>query len=191
MSDTEHNQDNVHRRDRSQPPGDQEHETHVMALVLLSLATIVIITIILSVNREVTDLNPNTYDDEITQPADETHGAGVPIEPVKTTEVSGLSELPSNLPVPQDAETIRNYSSDIGETGTQRVYMYSTQETISDLVSIYEDWVSDSDFTVTDKEVNGDNATVRTEAQNQKLIVSVSSGENGRDVQINYITQNE
>jgi hypothetical protein len=192
--DNEQNKPDMHRRDPSTPVGEKEHETHVTALVLLSLAAIIAITIIFAVSQNTTtDLNPNTYDDststpEVTEPVDEeTNGAAVPIETVQTSDVSGLSGLPANLPISEDGEEIRNYSSSVGENRTQRVYMYRTTDSVTNLVSAYESWINQSDFSMTDNEMNNSNATLRSETENEQLIVSISSSDGDRQVQVNYI----
>lgn len=195
MTDNDqHNQANRHRRDPSAPVEQQEHETHITALVLLSLATIIAIAIIFAVSQNTADLDPGNYDDEtgtttqqVTEPDDETNGYAVPVETVQSTDVSGLSELPSDLPIPEDAEVTRNTTADIGQSGTQRIYMYNTSESISDMVSAYESWMSQSDFSVTDTETNDSNATLRSETENEQLVVSITQRDGGREVQVNYV----
>jgi hypothetical protein len=192
MSEGEYNQTDEHRRGRSQPDMDGEHETHTTALVLLVLATLVIVVVILSVARTAKneDLSPGNFDDQISQPADETHGAGIPVEFAQASEISDTSGLPDDIPIPENADVMQNYESAIGDNGTQRVYMYSTADLRSELSDLYQNWVDSSDFTLDDSTESNQNTTLRiSQEQNEQLIISITTAEETREVQINYINQ--
>jgi hypothetical protein len=191
MSEGEYNQTNEHRRGRSQPDMDSEHETHTTALVLLVLATLVIVVVILAVSRTPDkDLSPGNYGNQITQPADETHGAGIPVEFAQASEISDTSGLPDDIPIPENADVMQNYESAIGDNGTQRVYMYSTTDQRSELSDLYQNWVDNSEFTLDDSSESNQNTTLRlSQGQNEQLIISITALENTQEVQINYINQ--
>lgn len=194
MQDTENNQEDSNRQDYAQPAGEDEHETHTTALVLLVLVTIVVIAVIFSVNREANNLNPDTYDDEITQPEneipDETHGAGIPVEQVETTDIADLTGLPDNIPIPEDKQVTSNYTSPMGER-TQRVYQFDTSTSQSDMANSFQQWLETSNFSLDTVDENQNNTTITASQNQQKMIISISSNEGTRSVQINHMTQPE
>ena len=194
MQDTENNQEDSNRQDYAQPAGEDEHETHTTALVLLVLVTIVVIAVIFSVNREANNLNPDTYDDEITQPEneipDETHGAGIPVEQVETTDIADLTGLPDNIPIPEDKQVTSNYTSPMGER-TQRVYQFDTSTSQSDMANSFQQWLESSTFSIDSTSQKESSATLRAARGSSQLIIVASTLDGKRRVQINHMTQPE
>lgn len=191
MNEIDDNQQNSRRQQHGQPTQDEEHETHTAALVLLVLAVIVVIAVIFAVNRDVSNLNPANYGDEVSEPINnETHGAGIPVEFAQASEISDTSGLPDDIPIPENADVMQNYESSVGDNGTQRVYMYSTADQRSELSDLYQNWVDGSEFTLDDSTESNQNTTLRlSQGQNEQLIISITTAEETQEVQINYINQ--
>jgi hypothetical protein len=191
MEEPKHNQSQENNQPDAGVQPDREHETHTAALALLVLATLVVITVVLSVNQEVTDLSPDNYGQQASEPINnETHGAGIPVEQVQTTDQSGTSGLPSNLPVPNNAEVLQNYQNPAGDNATQSVYLFSSPDSVTSLANTYQSYFADSDFTI-DNTSQSDSSTAlqASNTQNQRLIISINSKNGSSEVQINYITQ--
>lgn len=184
------NQTNQHRRQRNQPDTDGEHETHTTALVLLVLAVVVIVVVILSVARTAEDgnLSPGNFGNQISQPADESHGAGIPVESVSTTQEEGLNGFPSALTLPDGADIVQNYSSQLGDEHTQRIAVFDTQESTANLIGLYTKWMNQNGYEVENTRNEGQGGSIIASNGGDNLTIAITDVENGNRVQLNYVT---
>ena len=169
------------------------HETHWTALLLLVLGALLIIVVILLAAADQTTQPTKTPPTADTQVDQQSHGSVIPVENVQARDESGLSGFPDGLSVPDDAEMVRNFSADLTDTTSQRVIIFDTTMTTSDIVGQYQQWLSQNSYDVTtesDSNANGDAVSIRSQKDSKRLIFSIGNqNENERRVQVNYLTE--
>lgn len=183
MENTEHNQEDMQHRDQNTPQA-QEHETHVTAVVLLVLLTVAIVAVIFWFGSQ-----PDTGSNE-TQPVNpvaSTSGWIVPISQAQTQQSEGMSGFPPSLSLPDNAEVIKNYSTQLSGNRTQRIVIFDTESAPGALVSKYEAWAKSNNFTINRSQLSSDDAVVTAEAESVKMTMVVSSNEGSNRVQINFV----
>lgn len=171
-------------------PGDREHETHVPALILLVLVTLVIIGVVLIYSDDLKQgESPTSTTTPTTSQMDPRTGSAVPTEQAETTDQSGVSGFPGGLSLPNDAEVVRNYSTQLSGDRTQRIIIFDTQEQVSALVSRYESWANDAGLTIDRAESANDSGAVVAGDDTGQVTVAISTNDGSRRVQINYVAQ--
>ena len=120
----------------------EEHDTHWGALIFLIILAVGVGGLLLTYSNGNDSASPASTTPNPTQNADDT----TPTRAATTTQKSGLSGFPDGMYMPDDYETVDNFTARPSESTTQRVVIYDTDRPVSEIKSGFTDWINASQF---------------------------------------------
>lgn len=159
---------------------DDHHQTHVLALVLLVLTTLVVVFTALSMVGPQPANNPA---------ANELQGESQQAATSQMQQASGTDGLPADIPIPDSASIVQNYQNDLTDNQSQRILVFQTTEAVdgNQLADNLQDWATESDFSITQRSRTNGSGTMITEKANAQLVISWSQTQDSTRVEINHV----
>jgi hypothetical protein len=164
-----------------------EHDTHWGALIFLIILAVGVGGLLLTKSNGGNSSGPAGTSTYFTENADDT----TPTQAVDTTQESGLSGFPDGMYVPDDYETVDNFTAQPSESTAQRVVIYDTERAVSEIKSGFTDWINASQFALAGSTTQDQSTNLNiesTENDQKRILVSISTQQTSRRVQVNYIT---